>query len=528
MKELDQEVNVKALADEVSKISAGVEVDFRLRMEAAVVLARLSAVDDAEAGARADAARELITRFHGKDVDTERVLDLLNTLVPQASINDRREAAEKLATLSTTSDLTIDQHMEVASELTRLITGNALNAEQRISAANELTRRLNEGELDAKSALELMDAIAPETGIKARTEALNALAVEINEDDWDDEKAVRFANELFTLATGDDLNVEERSDAAVDLSGEVVKAVSKLTGGGEGVLGDDDVDKSTEAIKAVLKGDTESVKDLLGETNKPLACGQEGDLCVCSTPNKAGVGCNETKVIKEKYVSAYLHMNMIGEHDWDPDAYDYARAYVGQLEEGESHELAHNYAYLSVFDDYNDIYEYKRLYVEQREKGKSHEFAHNVAHKPVTHGYHFATQRELGRSFMSAFFYRDLRHKGSSDEYARAFSYYADYAYPEWSKQEMFERNLHAGTTYAKLHEQGRYSQYAYYYIAAEWIHDRHIPVVKMTLNIFRSPIKKNTFKHTPNSETRGNLTDSPPTTPLLMGTPLTTPIRMR
>ena len=128
-------------------------------MEAAIVLARFSTTDSREATLREQAAEELKTQFHSRKLDAERALGLLDEIAPEASINERREAANNLARLS--RDWDGRDTKEAAEELSRLITGNAVDAEKRIAAANELVSRSNAGDLEANDALDLMHDIRP-------------------------------------------------------------------------------------------------------------------------------------------------------------------------------------------------------------------------------------------------------------------------------------------------------------------------------------------------------------------------------
>ena len=161
--------------DELSKQYQERDTAAKREMDTAALLARLSATDDAESERRADAAAELRTRFDNRELDSGRALDLLDTIAPGASNNDRREAADKLARLSAASgDWKAEQRTEAATELFRLITGNEPDAERRVEAARELATRFDKGDLEAKDALELMERIAPGTAIKTRAEALGS------------------------------------------------------------------------------------------------------------------------------------------------------------------------------------------------------------------------------------------------------------------------------------------------------------------------------------------------------------------
>lgn len=226
-------------------------------MEAAIVLARFSTTDSREATLREQAAEELKTQFHSRKLDAERALDLLDEIAPEASINERREAANNLARLS--RDWDGRDTKEAAEELSRLITGNAVDAEKRIAAANELVSRSNAGDLEADDALDLMHDIAPELSINERREAAGNLVRLSKSDRWDSETTKQTAEQTFQFATGGKLELEKRSDAALDLTGEAVKGFSGDS------LDDKDVDTATELIKDTVSGElnTDKVSDLL-------------------------------------------------------------------------------------------------------------------------------------------------------------------------------------------------------------------------------------------------------------------------
>ena len=213
--------------DELSKQYKERDTAAKREMDTAALLARLSTTDDAESERRADAAAELRTRFDNRELDSGRALDLLDTIAPGASINDRREAADKLARLSAASgDWNAEQRTEAANELFRLITGNEPDAERRVEAAREMATRFDKGDLEAKDALELMERISPGTAIKTRAEALGSIAARFGEGgDWGHEDARGFADDLNRLAFGDELNLEKRGRAAVDLASEGVKFI---------------------------------------------------------------------------------------------------------------------------------------------------------------------------------------------------------------------------------------------------------------------------------------------------------------
>ena len=228
-------------------------------MDAVVVVARYSSSDSHESARREQAVEELRTRFESRDLDDREALDLLDTIAPEASINERREAAKKLAELSRTEDWDDRNTLEAAEEINRLITGDRIHVERRIAAAKELARRSKAGDLDTDGALNLMNDIAPGLSINERRQAAANLVRLSKNERWDAETTKQAAEETFKLVTGGDLNIEKRTDAAVDLTGEGFKRF----GGDE--FDDEDIDISTEMIKSAIKGDltTDNVSDLL-------------------------------------------------------------------------------------------------------------------------------------------------------------------------------------------------------------------------------------------------------------------------
>ena len=246
--------------DELSKQYKERDTAAKREMDTAALLARLSTTDDAESERRSDAADELRTRFDNRELDAGRALDLLDTIAPGASINDRREAADRVAKLSAVGgDWNAEQRMEVANELFGLITGSEPDAERRVEAARELATRFDKGDLEAKDALELMERISPGTAIKTRAEALGSIAARFGGDEnWGHEDAKGFADDLHRLAFGDELNLEKRGRAAVDLASEGAKWV-----GGDSYDDDDRkaLDDSGRLIKEAVFGDSKSLSD---------------------------------------------------------------------------------------------------------------------------------------------------------------------------------------------------------------------------------------------------------------------------
>ncbi len=197
--------------------TGGTRAKSQQAMDAAVLLAKFSATDTQESARREQAAEELKKRFQSRDLDADHALNLLGEIAPDASTDERREVANSLARLSGADKWNDGNTMDAADELIRLIAGDASDAERRIKAAKELAMRSSDGGLDADRTLKLVNDIAP------------------------------------------GLSIDERKDAAVDLTGEAIKKFNSEK------YDDEDVDAATELIKRSLSGDldAEGVSDLL-------------------------------------------------------------------------------------------------------------------------------------------------------------------------------------------------------------------------------------------------------------------------
>ena len=228
--------------------------------DAASVLARFSTSDPSEGEARADAAGRIIALYRSGDTDANRVLDLLHTMAPELSIEERRRAWDQLKLLSKDDEW---DELEAASAvfyLGAIITGDEPNPEERIEAAQEIVALYEAGELDSETALDLMNIIAPDLSINERRQAAAALARLSTDDDWDDADRMEAASEVFRLVTGVPLNAEQRLGAAVDLAGIGVRVFSA-----EGQLDDRDVEVAAEIIKLSVAGEltNETLRDIL-------------------------------------------------------------------------------------------------------------------------------------------------------------------------------------------------------------------------------------------------------------------------
>ena len=230
-------------------------------MESAVLLARFSTNDSYESERRKQAVEELQTRIRSRDLDAGRALDLLDQIAPEASINERREAATRLAELSRVDEEDWDDRntVEAAEELARLITGNAVDSEKRIYAAKELARRSNNQDLDADSTFDLMNDIAPELSINERREAAGNLVRLSKSERWDAETSKQAAEESFRFITGGDLDIEKRGRAGVDLAGEGAKWAAGDS------FSDRDIQNSSQLIKEAAFGDSESLQNAVND-----------------------------------------------------------------------------------------------------------------------------------------------------------------------------------------------------------------------------------------------------------------------
>ena len=102
-------------------------------------LASLITGDQPNPGERIEAAHEMVALYEAGDLDAETSLDLMDTIAPGLSINERRQAAAALAKLSSVDDWGAADRMAAASEVFRLVTGVPLDAEGRLGAAVDLT-----------------------------------------------------------------------------------------------------------------------------------------------------------------------------------------------------------------------------------------------------------------------------------------------------------------------------------------------------------------------------------------------------
>ncbi len=235
-------------------------------MDTVALLASSTAVDDHVAERRSEATEELRTEFDNGELDYEKAVRLVDIIAPDAAINERRDAARRLADLSEEGgEWNAERRLLAANELSRLVTGDSLEAEKRIKAARELVTKLDAGDLEPREALDLMDRISPHSDIKKRAQALGSIARRFGEDggNWDADDMMEFADELHTATFGDSLNYEKRGRAAVDLAGEGIKRI-----GGDS-YSDKEINDAGRVIKEAAFGDSDSlrgaIEDILGD-----------------------------------------------------------------------------------------------------------------------------------------------------------------------------------------------------------------------------------------------------------------------
>ena len=191
----------------------------------AVALAMYSTRDHSEAEGRSIAARRIRDVIAEGDMDTDTALELLNDIVPDSTLEERKAAAKRLAIISEEIDgeLTMGHTVEIGNELTKLIIGQEIDAEERVRAARQMISLTQSNDLNPDNAAELMEIIAPEWSVTERKEALGYLAWQLSDGDWNPDSVKRTAEEGYTLITGGQLQLEKRVEAGVKLVGEGLK-----------------------------------------------------------------------------------------------------------------------------------------------------------------------------------------------------------------------------------------------------------------------------------------------------------------
>ena len=450
-------------------------------IDAAAVLAMYSTTDDTEADKRATSVREMTTYVGRGDMDNDTALGLLAHIAPGASIDERVEAASRLASISDNSDgeLTQEQTMEVANELTRLITGHGIDAEQRAGAAREMVRLSQSGELNADNAAELMDTIAPEWSVTERKEALGYLALQFSEGEWDADSAKRTAEEGYTLITGGEIQMERRMEASIELAGEGLKRY-----GGDS-YDDEGVDQAVALTQGAIRGDLniDSVANILGVDvdNRNTMVDEKSTRYSESYAEQIARG--ESKI----YAKAYARQRTAGK------SRKYARYYAAAIDRGESEAYAHaygrvwnategsgfqtffpygefidegkswKYAYIAnIASEYYDEYyvdsdsamRLARIYMSQLSSGKSAGYADTYTEqigvgRSESYAHTYADQLGAGRSENYAHTYADQLGSGKSERYARAYAdqnnyYYYRHDYAEQISAGRSENYAHA------------------------------------------------------------------------------------
>ena len=232
--------------------------------DAASVLTRFSTSDPMEGEKRADAVGEIVTQYKSTPTDQARVLDLLHTIAPELSIDERRRAADELASISADDQWDEAETAEGVFFLATLVTGDEPNPGERIEAAHEMVVLYETGDLDSYTALDLMDTIAPSLSINERKQAAAALARLSADRGWDDTNRIEAASEVFRVVTGVPLDAEARMGATVDLAGVGVKIFDT-----DDSYSDREIDAATAIIKQSLTGDltNESLQNILAAGN---------------------------------------------------------------------------------------------------------------------------------------------------------------------------------------------------------------------------------------------------------------------
>ena len=235
-----------------------------ISFDAASVLARFSTADAIEGEERADAVGEIIAQQRAGNADTGRVMELLQTIVPELSLDERRRAADKLVGLSEDDKWDEAETAEGVFYMASLITGDEPNPGERIEAAHEMVALYEAGELDAGTSLDLMDTIAPGLSITQRRQAASTLAKLSADGDWDHEDRMNAASEVFRLVTGVPLDAEARIGAAADLAGVGVRIFDT-----DDSFDDSEIETATEIIKQSLTGEltSDSLQKILGSSD---------------------------------------------------------------------------------------------------------------------------------------------------------------------------------------------------------------------------------------------------------------------
>ena len=396
-------------------------------MNAIIVLAMYSTTDDTAADKRAVAVWEMAAHVERGALNNDRALELLNAFAPEASIDARAKALERLSSISDSSngDLTPEQSMQVANEMTRLITGHGIDAEKRTEAAQELVRLSQSGELNGDNASELIDTIAPEWSIAERREALGYLAWQFSQGDWDADSSKRTAEEGYTLLTGGEIQLERRMEAGVGLVGDGLRRY-----GGD-TYDDESVDQATDLIRETISGNpnTASVSDILNISDS-------------QTSSRRGSDQVDPEVLREQYDRVYSNvlerLPRFGypagyrgrQYPEGESADSYARAYARAIVyDGRSSRYARAYAALyessrETAASSADAYEqaYRRAYFAQIDSGQSSIYAHAYAEQTVGEHVGAFRAREGRNSSAYAHAYAEQIEASNGATYANLYS----------------------------------------------------------------------------------------------------------
>ncbi len=437
---------------------------------AAAVLAMYSTTDDTEANKRTASVIQITSIVRRGDMDLDTALRLLNDVAPEASVSERKEAADRLLSISSEGEgdgeLSPDQSMQVANELTRLMTGHGIDADQRVEAAREMVRLSQAGELNVDNASKLMDTIAPEWSVTERKEALGYLAWQFSHGEWDTDSTQRTAEEGYTLITGGEIQLERRMEAGVELVGEGLKQY-----GGDG-FDDENVDKSTALIKGAISGglSTESVSQILDLDNGK---------------SKGSTSANYHSDFYAEGLEAWEnfgHGRMPRNGPPPKRAQAYARAYASAKAAGHYSEYADDYARRRV--DWEKSSKWSHAYAEAEEKRLA------VYARGLSSG-DYADMVERGISKDFAYYFFKGAHKGynlvevtMSEGFAKYFAEQSvagrtvDYAYAYARakyRDAKSEECAHIyAENYAEQREDGKTREYAHAY--AEQIEDGKTP----------------------------------------------------
>ena len=426
----------------------------------AVILAIYSTEKDSDSAKRAGAVHGTITHLAGDEINRDTLLSLLNDVAPEASLDARQKALNKLAALSRQSKdpLTNAQSLQVVNELTRLITSHAIDADQRAQSTAEMAHLIQQGELNPDNAAHLAEKIAPEWSIAERREALGYLAWQLIEGNWDAQSTKRTAEEGYTLITGGQLQPERRLQAGVQLVGEGLKRY-----GGDN-YDPESIDTSVALVQQAIAGDirTDTVSTILDSTTGTQTNTDNPDL-----------NHHYYRVRDSVEPAAFARYRKIGMHSWTqyfsganfldedgvlPIARIFAKEYAEtRVYEGKSPTYARAYAdYQAEWNrsssDSSDANRYALAYERSyrqtvadgrplmyaeafaravaesgMSKGQADAFAQKVTEGlPLTFTAVYSQELLSGRSHVYAYNYADKLATGHSSEYAHAYAQQID------------------------------------------------------------------------------------------------------